>query len=65
LTRCRSTSNRTSRRPTRSTALLDAPRLDLAASQRLNARLVPLLANHIGDLDVPVARARACAELRR
>jgi hypothetical protein len=34
-------------------ALLDAHRgLDIAASQRLNARLVLLLANHVGDLDV-------------
>jgi hypothetical protein len=34
-------------------ALLDAHRgLDLESSQRLNARLVLLLANHIGDLDV-------------
>jgi hypothetical protein len=43
-------------------ALLDAHRgLALEASQRLNARLVLLLANHIGDLDVlreALARAR-------
>ena len=47
-------------------ALLDAHRgLDLDASQRLNARLVLLLANHIGDLDVlrdALARARDGAE---
>ena len=45
-------------------ALLDAHRgLDLGASQRLNARLVLLLANHIGDLDVlreALDRARNC-----
>jgi hypothetical protein len=45
-------------------ALLDAHRgLDLDASQRLNARLVLLLANHIGDLDVlrdALQRARNC-----
>jgi hypothetical protein len=45
-------------------ALLDAHRgLDLEASQRLNARLVLLLANHIGDLNVlrdALERARNC-----
>jgi hypothetical protein len=45
-------------------ALLDAHRdLDFDASQRLNARLVLLLANHIGDLDVlrdALERARSC-----
>jgi hypothetical protein len=45
-------------------ALLSAHRgLDLDASQRLNARLVLLLANHIGDLDVlrdALERARNC-----
>jgi predicted LPLAT superfamily acyltransferase len=47
-------------------ALLEAHRgLSLDASQRLNARLVLLLANHIGDLDVlrdALARARDSAE---
>ena len=34
-------------------ALIDAHRgLDAAASHALNARLVLLLANHVGDLDV-------------
>ena len=45
-------------------ALLAAHRgLDLEASQRVNARLVLLLANHIGDLDVlrdALERARNC-----
>jgi hypothetical protein len=44
-------------------ALIDAHRdLDAAQSQRLNARLILLLANHIGDLDVlreAMQRARA------
>ena len=44
-------------------ALIDAHRgLDLAQSQTVNARLILLLANHIGDLDVlreALRRARA------
>jgi hypothetical protein len=44
-------------------ALIDAHRdLDAAQSQRLNARLILLLANHIGDLGVlreAMQRARA------
>ena len=47
-------------------ALLDAHRgLDVAQSQRVNARLILLLANHIGDLDVlreALRRARAGAD---
>ena len=44
-------------------ALIDAHRgLDLVQSQTVNARLILLLANHIGDLDVlreALRRARA------
>jgi hypothetical protein len=44
-------------------ALIDTHRdLDAAQSQRVNARLVLLLANHVGDLDVlrdAMQRARA------
>ncbi|MGE5170770.1 MAG: DUF2783 domain-containing protein [Rudaea sp.] len=44
-------------------ALIDTHRdLDAAQSQRVNARLILLLANHIGDLDVlrdAMRRARA------
>ena len=44
-------------------ALIDAHRdLDAAQSQKVNARLILLLANHIGDLDVlreALRRARA------
>jgi len=44
-------------------ALIDAHRdLDAAQSARVNARLILLLANHIGDLDVlreAIRRARA------
>ena len=47
-------------------ALLDAHRgLTLAQSQALNARLVLLLANHVGDVDVvreALARARTLVE---
>ena len=50
-------------------ALLDAHRgPGPPASQRLNARLVLLLANHIGDLDVlrdALERARNCDVIRR
>jgi hypothetical protein len=44
-------------------ALIDAHRdLDAAQSEKVNARLILLLANHIGDLDVlreAMRRARA------
>lgn len=44
-------------------ALIETHRdLDVAQSQRVNARLILLLANHIGDLDVlreAMRRARA------
>jgi hypothetical protein len=51
------------------TALVDAHReLDEAASRRLNARLVLILANHIGDLEVlreAIALARDAAPTAR
>ena len=49
-------------------ALVDAHRgLDMQASAALNAKLVLLLANHIGDLDVlreAIALAKATGEQR-